>query len=622
MRGQKPTREAFLEAIRQASVPGENLTWTVFNRATKFHSRVLKPLGFANWNEAKEQAGLAATPPGKPKKWTASSVIEAIKAMYDAAQRPLAEEDFESWSPHYPGFSMRVVNDNFERLSSALQRAGVPGTRRMGVDRQTMVEELAALAATLNRTPLQDEVVDHGLPSGWAYANVFGSWATAVRAAGLTPLREELPARATLVAELQDLRESLGRVPVSGDLDERRWRVWTYFSVFGSWNGALIEAGLHPTKTYGIPTAALTTELQRVASSLGSTPSIDQMNAAGAFHAVTYIRRFGSWNMAVREAGLEPNTEALREEADVRAHLVRLDAASSEPLTLDEVSKLGVSPKTIVRIFGNWGAARRELGLKIGREHTVPLEDLLNDLVRISEGAGAGYSMKAYVDRGGRFHPSTYVRACGGWNEALRGAGLKPVRRLDVLDKELIAEFQRVARHVQRTPLRDDLVQHGIFGPSLYYLRFETLCGAAEAAGLEPNRQYAQQTDGEDGHSYDSAAEARVANTLFDLQNEGLIAGYEPHVAVGEAFGRKWTVDFEVERTDGTVVHVEYDGMGPTRAAPYSSDGCEKLLFLREQGTPLIVVTSYAAPIFGIRVTMAALRSVLSASASGAGSAT
>jgi len=52
----------------------------------------------------------------------------------------------------------------------------------------------------------------------------------------------------------------------------------------------------------------LLNRLQRFASKLGRPPSQTEMNASGPHAAKTYGDRFGSWNEALKTAGLETGT--------------------------------------------------------------------------------------------------------------------------------------------------------------------------------------------------------------------------------------------------------------------------------------------------------------------------
>lgn len=77
-----------------------------------------------------------------------------------------------------------------------------------------------------------------------------------------------------------------------------------------NWAGNLevmtnIDHGRHHQK--GIPRQDLLDELTRLADELDKTPTARDMENDGKFDTDTYQNRFGSWNDAILAAGLEPN---------------------------------------------------------------------------------------------------------------------------------------------------------------------------------------------------------------------------------------------------------------------------------------------------------------------------
>ena len=83
----------------------------------------------------------------------------------------------------------------------------------------------------------------------------------------------------------------------------------TYVRRFGSWNAAVRKAGFKPRHPRGrIPDAELLADLRRVADALGRRPTARDLREHGAYALATYQRRFGSWSAAV-ETALSHETE-------------------------------------------------------------------------------------------------------------------------------------------------------------------------------------------------------------------------------------------------------------------------------------------------------------------------
>ena len=82
----------------------------------------------------------------------------------------------------------------------------------------------------------------------------------------------------------------------------------TIFRRFGSWNQALKKAGLEPSRYQGTPANEVIRDLRRVARKLKVTRlTIAQYCAEGLYSPRMIYYRFGSWAQAVVVAGLEPS---------------------------------------------------------------------------------------------------------------------------------------------------------------------------------------------------------------------------------------------------------------------------------------------------------------------------
>jgi len=134
---------------------------------------------------------------------------------------------------------------------------------------------------------------------------------------------------------------------------------------FGSWPGALETAGLEPTTQYQIPEDELVEDLRRVASS-GKGPSTQEYQENGHYTSGTIARRLGSgsWNEALRTAGLEINeVHKYPDEQVLRALRDRAngDLAPSQSEVADEVIHC---PKTYATRYGTYWKGAVAAGLK------------------------------------------------------------------------------------------------------------------------------------------------------------------------------------------------------------------------------------------------------------------
>ena len=120
--------------------------------------------------------------------------------------------------------------------------------------------------------------------------------------------RSRAVTRAELISLIQQLAKELGRTPRISDLKRYSMPPYTkFYKEFNSWNEALKAAGFSPN-IHICAKSELIAILQRKAKECGRTPRIADIESDKNMpsHAA-YIAAFGTWNTALKEAGLCPN---------------------------------------------------------------------------------------------------------------------------------------------------------------------------------------------------------------------------------------------------------------------------------------------------------------------------
>lgn len=116
--------------------------------------------------------------------------------------------------------------------------------------------------------------------------------------------------REELVNEIQSVADKIGRAPSLRETDKLGdYSRSTYQDRFGNWNTAVREAGLEPEHDpvpKQISDTELLEELNRIATTLERTPRQQDMDNFGEYSVTTYRNHFGSWNDALQQAGYEP----------------------------------------------------------------------------------------------------------------------------------------------------------------------------------------------------------------------------------------------------------------------------------------------------------------------------
>lgn len=268
-----------------------------------------------------------------------------------------------------------AVTDEFGTWNEGVRAAGLEPAQKGHHSDEEIRRAIRDVADRLGRVPSMDEMIEHGDCSVDAVSRAFGSWTEGVCAAGFQPASEtRTPMRRVshreIVMELRSLAEELGRAPCARDVND-----------------------------YGSVSAQIVRE------------------------------RFESFDAAVRDAGLTPY-HPKQENAWTKTELVRslrrVACEQGAAPTVKEAETLdGCSPRAARRLFGTWNDALRAAGLTPRLRSRVPTEELLAEIESLAEKLGRP---PRWADnrREGRFSVTTYQKRFGSWVKTLQAAGYDP----------------------------------------------------------------------------------------------------------------------------------------------------------------------------------------------------
>jgi hypothetical protein len=187
----------------------------------------------------------------------------------------------------------------------------------VGIERLLeLSEDLKDFAKEIEKVPTASEMREKGPHDPNTYQRNFGSWNEALKVAGLkvNEIKRNVESKEKLIEDLQQFEKDLGRTPTVAEMNNRGpWSAETYYDRFGSWNGALEEAGLEINREQGIPKEQLIEDLKDFAEKIEKVPTYREMTDKGPWSGETYHNRFGTWNNALKKAGLEINRLDMKE---------------------------------------------------------------------------------------------------------------------------------------------------------------------------------------------------------------------------------------------------------------------------------------------------------------------
>ena len=175
---------------------------------------------------------------------------------------------------------------------------------RRNITNEMLLNDIAAVAARLGtQSPTTDEYAKHGQFHPSTAIRRFRGWRAALTEAGLTPAHHNGGIDPeTALADLRAVAARLGQTTVSNKqyLANGEFTDAPLLRAFGSWNAALKAAGLGQAKRAKIPTEELFENLERMWRALGRQPKYGEVaKPFSAFGAGTYESRFGSWRKAL-----------------------------------------------------------------------------------------------------------------------------------------------------------------------------------------------------------------------------------------------------------------------------------------------------------------------------------
>jgi predicted GIY-YIG superfamily endonuclease/ribonuclease I len=378
-----------------------------------------------------------------------------------------------------------LCGNEYERVTSHVSRSHLEKEYK-----SMLIKELKRLANEYDRTPTTSLMNSKGKFSSQPYIKNFGSWNEALKETGLEVNIKQDISKKELIKELQRVDREYDKL-LTFELmkSEGEFSAEVYYNFFNSWNEALKEAGLKANNKRGISKDKLLKEIQRLDNEYDRTPTYSLMESKGKFSAETYSNSFGSWNKALREVGLEVNVNTDFNKNELIEELQRLDneydVNPSRELMKSE-GKFGHS--TYRRNFGSWNNALKEAGLKINMENNISKERLLEELQRLSDEYDVNLS-RELMNSKGKFSSGPYDNVFGSWNNALKEAGLEVNVERNISKERLLEELQRLSDEYDVSPSRELMRSKGKFGSNTYRRTFGSWNNALKEAALEINHE-------------------------------------------------------------------------------------------------------------------------------------
>lgn len=338
-------------------------------------------------------------------------------------------------------------------------------------------------------------------------------------------------------------------------------------------------------------------ELRRVALELGRVPSRTYWETHPELRPShnTYKNRFGSWNLAIKTAGLEPLRENTSKE-EVAADIVRVASILGKTPTGVEYEEFGkFSIPTVHKYVGHWRELPELLDLSPQGNFPITAADVVESIRLVAKDIGHTPLLCEYKKHPLGFSPGTLYRFFPTIDAATAEAGLEPLAdrrnqpKPHYSEEELLGKLQAIVDELGRSPTGKECVKHGLYDKTLTY-RFGSLGNALAALGLETCKLngYAWA-----GHRHYKCSDGHIVNSMPEVEVDEFLYsnGFVHAIQVKVCQERNWTCDFVVNVPCRQPLWLEVDGFAKgTRPLVCQSSLDEKTLYYKEHDLEYLIL--------------------------------
>lgn len=367
------------------------------------------------------------------KTYTKEQVIHILKDFAQKSNGELTKRNYQKlgYFPSYP-----TIVSLFGSWKTALKEAGLKPVELQKYTDEEILKTIQDFYIENPENPSREQYKRSGRkPSIATIEDRFGSWSEALKRAGLKPIKvrnkpytdeEMLEALRNFYKENGNsisyvAYEQSGKIPSASVIRNR----------FGSWNEALRKANLplNQNKSTMFTEQQMIDALRRVASCVPSVLS-QKLYKTHSFSyepsVITIRRHFGTWNKALKKAGLPTIKNKYTKEEILKGIQRFVDYYGKENVSFELYKRVGWIPgcTTILRHFGTWENALSLLGLEL-KYSNYTKEWALEQLRRVIKQHGGKITESEYRKLGYKPSLSWIKKHFGSWKKAKELAEIK-----------------------------------------------------------------------------------------------------------------------------------------------------------------------------------------------------
>lgn len=190
---------------------------------------------------------------------------------------------------------------------------------------------------------------------------LFSGWRGAIEAAGYRPIQKGWT-KNEILRDIQLIQKRFGQIPPYKKLSGLGYSGLTRAAMrrFGSWNKAVVQAGFIPIKKEWSKNSVIK-QLKKVAKNLNRTPSMRDLKELDKHDLLNaMITQFGKYNAALKKANLPIILEMNKwSKKKIISELIGISKKLGKKPTRSEVESLGRLDLKMatIKLFGSWNKA-------------------------------------------------------------------------------------------------------------------------------------------------------------------------------------------------------------------------------------------------------------------------
>ena len=215
----------------------------------------------------------------------------------------------------------------------------------------------------------------------------------------------------------------------------------------------------------------------------------------------TFRQAFGSWNKALKAAGLEvlhrrsySKAELIQQLKDEFERLGRVP--TTKDITSTSKENKTASSGTFQNVFGSWKKALEAAGLEVTWKRDYTKEELIQQLKYEFQRLGrvpVNMDIMSASKENRTAHPTTFYEIFGSWSKALEAAGLEIIHKRGYTKEGLIQQLNDEFGRLGKVPTAEDMKFASKENRTVSINTFRNFFGswnkALEAAGLLKNKE-------------------------------------------------------------------------------------------------------------------------------------